>query len=348
MKVSEAGLASFPDLDPIFVVGASRSGTTLLQLILNAHPDVAIHGEIHFFNAVLQLKREIPDLLSSGRLAQFFDQLKRPSSFQYLPGIEARLLSVRQRLEQANSPSYEMFFRLLLEVYAEDNQAVRCGEKTPENIRYLHDLVTVFPMARIIHIVRDPRDVVASLMRMPWAPNSVVINALKWKVDMLYVQDFLRSGGTIHELRYEDLVTTPETQLRSLCRFINVPWKPAMLEFNRTAGINIRDEPWKNGTRSKINTGAMAGWKSALATGQAAVVQTICQPFLDHYDYLLEPLPVRKQVALPWRMGFDTLSYLAQRIANRARRSREHPGMIFGEESRIRAKMAEAILTRKI
>lgn len=339
---------SFSDLEPIFVVGAPRSGTTLLQLILNAHPDIAIHGEVHFFDAVLQLERAVPDILGPARLAQFFEQLKRVNCFRYLPGIEERLPIVQQRLRDSDAASYEMFFRLLLEVYAEQSGAKRCGEKTPQNIRYLSSLLAIFPKAKIIHIVRDPRDVVASLIRMPWAPSSIVVNALKWKIDLLYVRDFLRSGGVLHELKYEDLVTNPEASLRPLCRYVGVPWNSAMLEFHRTADENVKDQPWKDGTRNSINTRAISRWKTALWPKQASIVQVICKPFLEHYGYFSEPISVRDQFALPWRAGSDTVAYFSNRLTKQANSSREHPGMIFGEESRIKDKLGEAILTRRL
>jgi hypothetical protein len=339
---------SFNDLRPIFVVGAPRSGTTLLQLILNAHPDVAIHGEIHFFDAVLQLKREIPDLARPGALDHFFRELGRINALRYIPDVAGRLETVRERMEEARAPAYELFFRLLIETFAEARHAARCGEKTPQNIRYLAELSAIFPRAKIVHIVRDPRDVVASHMRMPWAPDSLLLNALKWKIDMLYVAEFLQGGGTLHEMRYEDLVSEPEAALRSLCSFVEIPWDAQMLEFNRSADDQIRNEPWKSGTRRRLNADAISGWKEVWTPAQAHLVQTVCSPFLEKYGYAPEPVSLRDRASTPWLAGLDAARFLKGRIFGAAYRTRHAENAIVGEDSRLRAKMAEALITRRV
>jgi hypothetical protein len=249
---------------------------------------------------------------------------------------------------QEKSRSYELFFRLMIEVFADSNDAKRCGEKTPQNIRYLRELVTIFPRAKIVHIVRDPRDVVASLMRMPWAPDSIVMNALKWKIDMLYVREFSRSGGVVHEFRYEDLIDCPDDTLRLLCRFLGLTWDPAMLDFNVSADSNIRDEPWKNGTRRELNATAVAGWKKTFKPAEAGLIQTICSPFLKNYRYFPEPLSLNARFAMPVVIAADVTRYLARRTTLKLDGSSKNPREIVGEESRIRAKMVEAVLTRKI
>ena len=339
----------FTDIEPIFVVGAPRSGTTLLQLILNAHPDVAIHGEIHFFDEILQLKTEISGFETEQDRDRFLGQLGRTNALQYVPGLQPRLEVVRERLGKAASPGYELFFLLMMQAFAEESGASRFGEKTPQNIRYLPELSEIFPEAKIVHIVRDPRDVVTSLMRMPWAPDSVVLNALKWKIDMLYMHDYLESGGAAHELRYEDLVAEPESTLRTLCRFLDVPWDPVMLAFNRSADANIQDEPWKAGTRRKLNASAISGWKNKLSLSEARVVQLATSPFLEHYDYEREPLPTAGALRVPWTIAADAGRYMAGRLsAGKMAETSGEEGRIVGEEGRLRAKMAEAILKRKL
>jgi hypothetical protein len=339
----------FTDIEPIFVVGAPRSGTTLLQLILNAHPDVAIHGEIHFFDEILQLKTEIPGFETEQDRDKFLGQLGRTNALQYVPGLQPRLEVVRKRLGTAASPGYELFFLLLMQAFAEESGASRFGEKTPQNIRYLPELSEIFPEAKIVHIVRDPRDVVTSLMRMPWAPDSVVLNAIKWKIDMLYMHDYLESGGAAHELRYEDLVAEPESTLRALCRFLDVPWDPVMLAFNRSADANIQDEPWKAGTRRELNASAVSGWKNKLSPSEARVVQLATSPFLQHYGYEREPIRAAGVLRLPWTIAADAGRYIAGRLsAGKPAEATGEEGRIVGEEGRLRAKMAEAILKRKL
>jgi hypothetical protein len=342
-------MQSFPDASPIFIVGAPRSGTTLLQLVLNAHPDVAIHGEIHFFDQVMQLKSEIPDLDAAGRIENFFGQLHRLSAFRYLPDIESRLEIVRARLEGCENVSYELFYKALIDEFAERNSASRCGEKTPQNIRYLSELLQVFPNARIVHIVRDPRAVVNSLQRMPWAPDSIALNALKWKVDMLFMREFVNSGGTVHTLTYEDLVSEPEPNLRALSDFLGVDWDPAMLEFSDTADSNVRDEPWKKGTRRQINRDAVSGWRDSLTSADIALIQIISEPFFSHFSYRPESVGTATKLKLPWQLTRDMAAYAYTRLAKRDNGAEDsQTDIIYGEESRLKAKFAEAVLTWRL
>lgn len=346
---TESAMQSFPDVSPIFIVGAPRSGTTLLQLVLNAHPDVAIHGEIHFFDQVLQLKSEIPDLDTAGRLDNFFGQLHRPSAFRHLPDIESRLEIVRTRLGRCENASYELFYRILIDEFAERNGASRGGEKTPQNIRYLSELLQVFPSAKVVHIVRDPRAVVSSLRRMPWAPDSIALNALKWKVDMLFMRDFMNSGGTVHTLKYEDLVSEPEPNLRTLSDFLGVGWDPAMLEFSETADSNVRDEPWKDGTRRQINRDAVSGWRDSLTSADIALVQMIAEPFLSHFGYQPESMGTATKLKLPWQLTRDMAAYAYARLATREDGAEDtQADIIHGEETRLKAKFAEAVLTWRL
>src|SRR6185436_14178577 len=81
-----------------------------------------------------------------------------------------------------DATSYQALLRCILEQYAESQGKVRYGEKTPHHAFIAKTLGEWFPGAAIIHLVRDPRDVVASLQRMPWAPNSIVDNAWMWRL----------------------------------------------------------------------------------------------------------------------------------------------------------------------
>jgi len=337
---------SLKDSEPIFVVGAPRSGTTLLQLILDSHPDIAMNGEVHFFDQVLQLRAQIPDLCAAGAVEHFFAQLPRIDAFQYLPNLASQLGEVRARLASDARPTYERFFLYMLEAPALAAGAKRCGEKTPENIRYLPDLTRILPTAKIVHIVRDPRDVVSSLLKMPWAPQGVVANALKWKIDMLFMRDFKRDGGRVHELRYEDLLEHPEATLHALCEFIGVSWTHQMLQFHSIAHGRIKDEPWKRGTSRQLNESARGRWRQDLSAGQVNVVEFVVRPFLEDYGYHPAGTAVRRRIALPYDVGTDLWRYVRGRTAERSRRTREARDTIFGEERRLWSKLREALLTR--
>jgi hypothetical protein len=280
-----------PDCNPIFIVGAGRSGTTLLQLMINAHPHIAICGEIHYFDQVLEIKNHVPSLETLKDLDTFFSLLRTTHDLQHFPEAELIFRTVKQRLAQEHNRTYERFYRYVLEEYAKINGAKRYGEKTPSNVRYLKQLIQIFPNAQIIHIVRDPRAVVASRLKMPWTADDVVINILKWKVDILYGKEFPKDIASYLELRYEDLVSNPEHQLNRICEFVGEEYDSRMMEYYKTSKKHIKAEPWKEGTYRPVNTIAVEKWRRELSAAQLYIVQKIVGSLMEQFGY--KPIEVK-------------------------------------------------------
>ncbi|MEM7477323.1 MAG: sulfotransferase [Planctomycetota bacterium] len=151
---------------PIFIVGTGRSGTTLLRALLNAHPDLHISKESTVYLKVSERK-----LRRSPR--EELDRFFTSAPFRWLDLDPA---DVRKRL--AAEYDRKDIFESVLRADAEKNGKVHWGDKTPGHWMCLEDLKMDFPDALIIHIMRDPRQVVPSLMRMPWASPSWLANTL--------------------------------------------------------------------------------------------------------------------------------------------------------------------------
>lgn len=115
---------NFTDCSSMFVVGSARSGTTLLQMMLNAHPDTAVAGELHF-------------------KSRFPTSIRRIASTSF--SVPCR--RARHRLLAADQPGYGLLYRFLLEGSFGSNPLPRFGEKTNANVRYLDELVMLFPPA---------------------------------------------------------------------------------------------------------------------------------------------------------------------------------------------------------
>ena len=162
---------------PIFIVGAPRSGTTLLRNMLNRHPAMAICRETNFHHLIYQRRRafgNLGDLRNRQRLVKEYLATQRVQSMQVdLQALEETLLR--------EGTSYEALFLSFLRFYAQAHGKSRYGEKTPQHALFTETLCQWYPGASVIHLLRDPRDVVASLMRMPWAPKSVLANARWWR-----------------------------------------------------------------------------------------------------------------------------------------------------------------------
>jgi len=164
------------DHPPVFIVGSPRSGTSLLRNILNRHPALAVCGETHFHHYVYKRRKAFGDLRNPQNRQHLVAEFLALWRIQRL-GMDLQALSGRL---SRDATSYRAFFRSVLEHYAESQGKKRWGEKTPQHVLFTETLCEWYPGAVILHVVRDPRDVVASLQRMPWAANSVVTNARVW------------------------------------------------------------------------------------------------------------------------------------------------------------------------
>ena len=282
-------LQKFDDVSPVFVVGHARSGTTLLQMILNNHSNIAIYGEVHFFNPISDLKNLVPNLDSDKNIDDFFQLLTKIRTVHYLPDYEGFFDKVKIKLKKDKTANYETFYKYLLEEYGEVENATRWGDKTTMNVRYLAELLQIFPQAKIIHIIRNPKDVIASKIRVPWSPNSIIINAFKWKIDILYGRKFAADHKDSYtEIRYEDLVSSPQSEIKRLLNFIDEPFEDAILNFYQKSQEYVRNEPWKEGVTSPINPKSVGKGDKELSKNQISLIEKIIgKTWFERFNYQL-------------------------------------------------------------
>jgi hypothetical protein len=319
----------FDDCAPIFVLGSTRSGTTLTRSILSAHPDIAIADGFHYWVEVANFRKVVPDLREPGALDRFFALLQTARHHVHIADLEPELAEVRARLAEDPDPSGAKYFRLAMETYAKHRGATRFGEKTSANIRYLREIQEMFPRAKILHLVRDPRAVVASHLNVPWASRDVISLALKWKLAVRTFLDFQKAGprfpGNLMEVRYEELVREPEAMIRRICAFVDVPYDPRMLAHQEHSGIKVSALPWKIGVTRAINDGAVARWQKELMGPRLALIQWLLAPEMRHYGYQPLPVSAAERRRVPAQALQELRLWLAYKRRQRAERQASGP-----------------------
>jgi hypothetical protein len=218
---------------PIFIVGCGRSGTTLLRLTLDRHPDLAIPGESHFIPYVWRERRTYTARgdVDARRLAE---RIVR-SPHVRLWGIPHEAL--RRRIAELHDPDLGSVIAAVFQAYADAQGKPRWGDKTPRYVRHLDLLDRLFPNARFLHVIRDGRDVALSYLSLPWGPATVRQAALKWRRDVSAgLHAGRRLGDRYLEVRYESLVNDPAAVLEGICAFAGLTWKDEMLEGGGDAG----------------------------------------------------------------------------------------------------------------
>jgi len=214
-----------------FIVGASRSGTTLLRLMLDAHPDLAIPPETHFIpDAARACQESSPS--PEAFLAALIGHRCWPDQH-----VDAGLLRQRVLALQPFEPGAAL--RAFYHLYAERFGKARWGDKTPPYQLHLRLIASLLPEAHFIHLIRDGRDVALSIKGLWFGPDSIAEAASWWVQRIQETRRQARSLPQYRELRYEDLVQNTEPALRQVCQWIALPWDPAMLRYHERAGERL-------------------------------------------------------------------------------------------------------------
>ena len=214
-----------------FVVGVGRSGTTLLRLMLDAHPELAIPPETHF----------LPDLIDRAKaeataesLGDVITTARNWGDF----GLDEDELRARlDDTEPHAGPAARTFFGL----YAEGHGKARWGDKTPIYVESMRPIASVLPEARFVHLIRDGRDVALSRRKRGMGAGKPMANtAARWRNR---IEDARKQSRRLKEryveLRYEDLVADPEPALRQICELCELEFDPAMLAHSERAGERL-------------------------------------------------------------------------------------------------------------
>jgi hypothetical protein len=210
-----------------FVCGVTRSGTTLVRLMLDAHPQVAIPGETHWLPKLIKAAERGKQ--SADDYADLIIDHKRWGDF-HLDADE-----LRTRIRALNPPTAADVIRTFYLLYAEREGKTRYGDKTPGYMQEMIRLQRVLPEARFVHIIRDGRDVALSHLRMNWGPESYEQSARLWRNRIRRTQRKSPKVDHYMEIHFEELVSDTEGVLRRVCEFIELDFDPVMLDYHERA-----------------------------------------------------------------------------------------------------------------
>jgi hypothetical protein len=219
--------ASISTGQPVLIIGAPRSGTTLLATMLNAHPRLFVANEAKILLHVLRRVRDPHAPVSRAELAGLLERAARRELSGYAP-----LPALEQVLPEDAQPTYANLLNGLFAALARSEHKVRWGEKTAVAYRGLASLASAFPDARFIAVFRDPIDVARSYAKVN--PKWGSIGALVHLTEFHRALALHRSAIALHVVDYRQLVTHPDSTLREICAFIGEDYSPQMLAFHTT------------------------------------------------------------------------------------------------------------------
>ncbi len=214
----------------LFVFGSPRSGTTLLAQCLSAHSQILIPAETDFIVPLAFVVDRIADA-AIGR-PMLVKLITCSPGFRTSLGEHLSVAEVSQIVYGAPYRAADLVDTLYRQAAAKAGKQIG-GDKSPNDLNFLRILVktgVVGSQARIVHIVRDPRDALSSILEQGWAPGAEARFGRLWSFSNLYLQEICTAWPERYRVvRYEDFVHDPEPTLQAACALLEVAWEPAML-----------------------------------------------------------------------------------------------------------------------
>jgi hypothetical protein len=275
----------------VFLVGCPRSGTTLLRRIGDAHPELAIVGELHWLPRWWERRIGItPEGMVTREL---LDALLAERRFRKLGLAPGRVVEL---FERGRPKHYARFVTELFDLHGQVKGKRLVGEKTPAYVRHIPTLSSLWPHAKVVHVVRDGRDVALSFLdrtrsaraawREPtWEEDPVTTAALYWEWNVRLGRE---AGADLepnryHEARYDALVADPELECRRLCDSLKVPFDTAMLRFHEG---RTRAEPGLSAKKAwRPVTAGLRRWQQQMAPADVVRFEATAGDLLEELGY---------------------------------------------------------------
>lgn len=321
-QISAAGRASAPrpDVNFAMIVGAQRSGTTWLQLLCAAHPTIAGSEELHLFSRYL-----------GHVVAAYYNDRRQYAEAGRSQGLPT-LLTTGEFDAAIKHFATTVFAKLL----AGKAGAALAIEKTPDHVLHLHYIRHLFPQAKVIHVIRDPRDVVVSQLAAgaswgeDWAPKDAAEAAQRWVEWVSTGRKY--ASGTYTEVRYEALIEDGPRELNRVYDFLGYPLPIEQVEgiYEQFTMANIKSGKAPNvlviqrepaaaapasgdGAAAKTappaapvgkkppegfyRKGKAGGWRESLSDDDVRTIERIAGPLMRELGYAPAGLPPAPQPA---------------------------------------------------
>lgn len=258
-----------------FIVGRPRSGTTLLRTLFDASPNVCIPPECQF---IVNLYPKYGKLAQweENDLLEFFYDIQDQWLFKTWNIDSEQLKAVL--LDAAKNVKYDDVCKLVYMQYKsvfEKDKVLFIGDKNPGYTIYTEQLLEIFPNAKFIHIIRDYRDHFASIKNVDFDLPYVSLVAFKWRLFIKKYREMMVKYPDSHiEIRYEDLVSDPENQMKRLCNYTGVPYNQEIMNFH-VKGVEARKiysatllDKIHSSLFQRINTSKIGVYRTQLSTKQ--------------------------------------------------------------------------------
>lgn len=260
----------------IYIVGVGRSGTSLLHSIIGSHSEIKSIPENKIFRYLSSLKS---DLINHEDIYNLLLENTNLLRLQITKKVVTEMID--------KSSNHFVIYSNILNYLSEINKKYLC-EKDPKSLDLIENLIKFDNQIKIIHIIRDPRSVVASRLKVKWTKfKSVIFHSLVYNSQLVnYDKKFNKIKTNIIEIKYEELVSSPEININSICNFLELNFEKSMLDFTSTSEKIVANEElsWKKETFGSIKDFSQK-WKDDLTTFQIFLIELFTPIAYKSYGY---------------------------------------------------------------
>ncbi len=303
-----------------FILGRPRSGTTLLQSLFDAHPNVLIPGECPVILRIY-LRFGQSDFLDNKLVSQMMDFIKQLPKIDYWP-IDFEKLN-----QDLFALKGEFNFQKIIECIWRNNKSAFpkeeikiLGDKNPPYSKYPSLLLKLFPQAKFIYIVRDYRDHYLSMKKTGLLNGAETLIIHLWKRSGVSLNNLSKKYPEhFFTLKYEDLANNPDQHLKELCHFLNIPFQKEMLLFHQNKEKSLKQYGEKNLENyhqqlfKPISTNNIGQWKDSLSEKEIMIADYLAgnQAQKSGYERKHGKIPIRLKLWLLPRISLiKTYLYL--------------------------------------
>ncbi|MCL4287970.1 MAG: sulfotransferase [Thermoleophilia bacterium] len=279
-----------------FIVGVNRSGTTLLRMMLDAHPQLTIPPETHFVPELIEAAEERDPTPES-----LLETITRQREWGDFGLDEEGLLERFAAIEPLNAGDA---LRAFYTAYAERAGKPRWGEKTPIYVRSMRRIERALPEARFVHVIRDGRDVALSIRDRATKEHPIDRIAERWVRRITRAREQARRLAHYEEIRYESLILETRPTLERICAQLELPWDDAVLDYHRQSAVRLeemRRELPEDGRRTTLSVERrmatharttekpdpkrVSRWREAMSRSDRELFESIAGPLLAELGY---------------------------------------------------------------
>jgi Sulfotransferase family len=261
-----------------FIVGSARSGTTLLRLILNAHPQVAVPPESRFITELWRGEDEVHTQ----------DLLQRLADHRLFQVWGLDIEEVKAELGSSPRKPYAEIIEAAYRAWAKSKGKIMYGDKTPRYIENIPLLSRLWPEAKFIHQIRDGRNVVLSYADVPFGPKTLGKAADLWRrrVEKGLVDGRPLGAHRYIEVRYEEFVEYTPNMTKKLCDFLGIDFHSDMLDYVEKSRTDVLPRAARyNPNVTKPPTASLRSWENQMPDDQVAMFEAVAGDTLDMLEY---------------------------------------------------------------